>query len=240
MRTALITGADRGLGLSLTLGLLEQGWQVFAGRFLSDYRLLDEACARYPLLRPVPLDVSSRQSILDACAMVRQETEYLDMIISNAAYMGGPNSSGFRGELPIDYSLLEYSFRVNSLGALQVMEIFLPLVEAGEMKRLCFVSSEVSSVTMMHRDAGFRYTMTKTALNVAARIMYNQLFEKGYTFRLYQPGWMKRVNPDGSRAEGADIDPDLSAGEALRQFLEDREDEQRLVLTDYLGHEWAY
>lgn len=240
MRTALITGADRGLGLSLAIGLLKQGWQVFAGRFLTEYTLLEDAQAAYPLLHPVQLDVSSRDSILTAFHEVSKATDHLDLIISNAAYMGGPNSSTFKGELPIDFPLLEYSFRVNSLGALQVMEVFLPLLAKGETKRFCFVSSEVSSVTMMHRDGGFRYTMTKTALNIAARIMYNQLFDQGYTFRLYQPGWMKHVNPDGSRALGADLDPDFSAVEALHQFLENRDDEQRLVLTDYEGHEWAY
>jgi len=240
MRTALITGADRGLGLSLTIGLLKQGWQVFAGRFLEDYSLLDDARVEYPLLTPVQLDVSSRESILAAYEEVAASVDHLDMIISNAAYMGGPNSSTFKGELPIDFELLEYSFRTNSLGALQVMEIFLPLLSRGEMKRICFVSSEISSVTMMHRDGGFRYAMTKTALNVAARIMYNQLFEEGYTFRMFHPGWMRRVMPDGSRAPGGDTDPDDSAEEGIRQFLSDREDEQRLVLTDYLGKEWAY
>lgn len=240
MRTVLITGADRGLGLSLSVGLLREGWQVFAGRFLADYPLLDEAAAEYPNLHIVQLDVSSRESILAAYEEVAAVTDHLDMVISNAAYMGGPNSSTFKGDLPIDFDLLEYSFKTNSLGALQVMEIFLPLLARGEMKRICFVSSEISSVTMMHRDGGFRYAMTKTALNVAARTMYNQLFDEGYTFRMYHPGWMYHVNPDGTRAPGGDTDPDDSAAEGIRQFLSDREDEQRLVLVDYLGKEWAY
>lgn len=240
MKTAVISGADRGLGLSMATALLAQGWRVFAGRFLEEYALLDELQAQYPELYPVQMDVSSRESILEAYAEVCRHTDHVDMVISNAAYMGGPNSSTFKGELPIDFALLEYSFRVNALGALQLVEIFLPLLEKGDMKRICFISSEVSSVTMMHRDAGFRYTMTKTAVNVACRILYNDLFPQGYTFRLFQPGWMRRVLPDGSRAATGTVDSDESAAVAVAQFVTDREDEQRLVLTDYLGNEWAY
>ena len=42
MLTALVTGADRRLGLSVTKGLLRKGWRVFAGRILADYTLLED------------------------------------------------------------------------------------------------------------------------------------------------------------------------------------------------------
>ena len=40
IRTALVTGADRGFGLSVARELLQRGWRVFAGRVLRDYPLL--------------------------------------------------------------------------------------------------------------------------------------------------------------------------------------------------------
>jgi len=39
-RTTFITGADRGLGLALCAGLLEQGWEVFAGQYMPEWQEL--------------------------------------------------------------------------------------------------------------------------------------------------------------------------------------------------------
>ena len=65
--TALITGADRGLGLALCSGLLEQGWRVFAGQFMPEWSELSDLVDRYPeTLHIVPLDVRSIDSARDA------------------------------------------------------------------------------------------------------------------------------------------------------------------------------
>ncbi|MGI6317057.1 MAG: SDR family NAD(P)-dependent oxidoreductase [Christensenellales bacterium] len=241
MQTVLISGADRGLGLCLAAGFARDGWRVFAGRFNDDYGLADKLAEEYPaVVTPVKMDVSRREDILAAYAGISAMTDHLDMVISNAAYMGGTDTATLKGSNPIDYALLEYSMGVNAFGAIQLMEIFLPLLDRGAGKRICFISSEVSSVGLMRRDGGFRYTMTKTAVNLACRMLYNQLFSQGYTFRLYQPGWMKRMLPDGTLAEGGALDPAFSAEEAIRQFTADRPDEQRLVLTDYMAREWTF
>ena len=115
-------------------------------------------------------------------------------------------------------------------------------MKKGEEKRLCFVSSEVSSINMMHRDGEMRYCMSKAALNMAVRMLYNSLYEKGYTFRLYQPGWMRRVMPDGSKREGdvRQIEPEYSAVQAIPLFIGKKEDEQRLELMDYLHNGWPF
>jgi len=60
---ALVTGADRGLGLALNTGLLERGWQVFAGQYMPDWPELGTLAGKYPLaLHILPLDVSSIDS----------------------------------------------------------------------------------------------------------------------------------------------------------------------------------
>ena len=240
MLTAVVTGADRGLGLSITTGLAKMGWRVFAGKFLEEYSLLEELKKEYPEVYPVKLDVSKRSDILAAKEYVAGIVDHVDMIVSNAAMMGGPNDSTIHADIPIGFDNLELAMLTNSLGGPQVCEVFLPLLEKSDYKRLCFVSSEVSSIRLMLRDGGVRYPMSKSALNMAVRMLHNTLYEKGYSFRLYQPGWMRRVNPDGTRAQGAEIDPDFSAEEALRQFTNSRLDEQRLVLTDYEGHELSF
>ena len=239
-KIALVTGADRGLGLSIVKGLLRDGWRVFAGKYLADYGLLEKLREEEAALTILPLDVSSIESIERAARELEKEAGKLDLLVSNAALMGGNGRSEIGGENPLDPEGLLLSFKTNSLAAPLLADRLLPLLEKGTGKRLFFVSSEISSVRLQRRTGDMRYAMSKTALNLGVRMLFNTLRPKGYTFRLYQPGWMKRVNPDGSRAAGAMIDPDLSAEEALRQIREDRIDEDRLVLVDYLGHELSF
>ncbi len=92
----------------------------------------------------------------------------------------------------------------------------------------------------MKRTGGMRYAMTKTALNVGVRMMFNQLRPLGFRFRLFQPGWMKRMMPDGTLDPRARLDPKQSAEMAVRLILEDRPDEDRLALVDYLGNELSF
>jgi NAD(P)-dependent dehydrogenase (short-subunit alcohol dehydrogenase family) len=240
MKTVLITGADRGLGLAMAKALAKKGFTVFAGRFNTEYDLLLNVAAEDPRIIPVMLDTASDSSIASAYESVCKVTDHLDMAVSDAAYMGGPPSSEIMGSMPIDYELLDYSFQVNSLGALKVMETFLPLLDKGEMKRMCFISSEVSSVINMRRSSGFRYTMSKSALNMAVKILYNTLFDEGYTFRIYHPGWVRRELPDGSLAETGRLTPDWSAAVAVDDFLKDRPDEMRFVMTDWQKREWVF
>lgn len=239
-KTALVTGADRGLGLSITKGLLKEGWRVFAGKYLADYGLLEDLAAKEGYLAILPLDVSDPESIRAAAERLEREAGRLDLLVSNAALMGGNASCAVGGGAPVDTEALLLSFRTNSLAAPLLADRLLPLLEKGGMKRLFFVSSEISSVRLQRRTGDMRYAMSKTALNLGVRLLFNSLRPRGYTFRLYQPGWMKRVNPDGSRAAGALVDPDESAVEALRLIREDRIDEDRLVLTDYLGRELSF
>lgn len=243
MKYALVTGADRGFGHCLGIELLNKGYAVIFGRFLGEYDLVSPLSERYPgRVFSVQLDVEQEDSIRRAAAEVGQITDHLDVFVSNAAYMGGPASSSLRSDTEIDPALIEKSIKTNAVGALKCVEALKPLLDLGEEKRLCFVSSEVSSVNMMQRDGDFRYCISKTALNMAVRMLYNSLFDKGYTFRLYQPGWMRRVQPDGSKKTGdpRQIDPEYSAAQAVDLFTGKKPDEQRLELMDYMHAGWPF
>ena len=240
MGSVIITGADRGLGLSLSKEFLARGYKVFAGKFLEDYTLLEQLREKDGNLCILPLDVGSRDSIAAAREMVRKETDTLDILISNAALMGRVSCSLY--EPPMDLEAVWASFSVNALGAARMVEYFLPLLDKGGMKRLCFVTSEVSCINLMKtsRDGGFPYPLSKSSLNMCVRLMYNLLFPQGYTFRLFHPGWMKRVMQDGSRSETARYDPDFTAERASKFFETPLRDEHRLVMYDFLGQEWPF
>ena len=237
--TALVTGADRGFGFCVARRLAEMGWRVHAGRVLPEYRLLDRLHDEFPAVLPLPLDVSSPEDILRARDEIAGVGR-LDLLVGNAAVMGGDGTATVGGEKPLDFEALERSFRVNSLAAPLLTDALLPLMEKSAFRRLFFTSSEISSVRLMRRTGDMRYAMSKTALNLGVRMLFNTLRPRGYTFRLFQPGWMKRMLPDGSLREGGEIDPDFSAEAAVRQIMEDRPDEDRLVLTDLWGRELSF
>lgn len=68
MPIAVVSGADRNIGLEIVKQFLQRGWKVFAGRYLMELPLLEELQEKYPQqLTLVPLDVSDEESV-DAAA----------------------------------------------------------------------------------------------------------------------------------------------------------------------------
>jgi NAD(P)-dependent dehydrogenase (short-subunit alcohol dehydrogenase family) len=240
MPNVLITGADRGLGLSLCREYLNRGWDVFAGKYLDDYALLEEIARQNPRLHILKLDMGCQDSMAAAVNEVRAVTNSLDMFISNAALMGPVQCNLYEG--PMNLEAVWHSFRVNALGPVCLAEKLLPLMDKSALKRLCFVSSEVSCIVLMkHRlDSPYPYPMSKASLNMGVRLLHNELYAQGYTFRLFHPGWMKKRMQDGSLSAEAMYDPDYIGEIAARYFETPLRDEHRLVMVDYNGYEWTY
>lgn len=237
-KTVLVTGADRGLGLALCAGLLEQGWTVIAGQYLPDWPDLGALAAQYPgKLHILPLDVSDTESVRRAAQQAASLTSHLDLLISNAGITHPNMMRTIREGQDFDGILQMYN--VNAVGALRVMEAFLPLLEQGSLKRLCFVSSEAGSIARSYRTSWFGYCMSKSALNMAVSILFNDLRPAGYTFRVYHPGWV-RSYMSGKKNMEADLEPEEAAACALPIFLNPRPDENRLVLVDYKNEEWPW
>lgn len=234
---ALVTGADRGLGFALCAELLNRGWQVFAGQYMPDWSDLSELAERYPgRLHIVPMDVSSTVSVQAAAGLVSAATDHIDLLINNAGVTSPTTFIPLRQ--PLDYPEMQRLYDTNSLGPLRVVDAFLPLMDRGTLKRLCFVSSEAGSISKAQRTGWYGYCMSKTALNMAVKLIFNQLRPEGYSFRLYHPGWL-RSYMGGKKDMSATLEPEEAAAKAVGIFLRKR-NEDRLVLVDYLGHTWPW
>jgi len=237
-RTVLVTGGDRGLGVALCAGLLKQGWYVFAGQYMPEWHELASLRNEYPrMLHLLPLDVSSRESVQAAAETVKACIDHLDVLISNAGVTS--ETVPFTIREPQDYDEMHRLYDVNALGALRIVEAFLLLMEQGNSKRLCFISSEAGSIGRAERTSWFGYCMSKAALNMGVKILFNDLHPAGYTFRVYHPGWIRSFM-HGEKNMDATLEPEEAAAYALPFLLNDREDEDRLVMVDYEGSEWPW
>jgi NAD(P)-dependent dehydrogenase (short-subunit alcohol dehydrogenase family) len=247
VRIACVTGADRGLGFSLCAGLLRQNWQVIAGQYLPEWFDLNALKKLYPdHLHIIPLDVSSEESVTSAVQIVGQLVPHVDLLINNAGVSSPTMHATIRE--PQDYAEMHRLFDVNALGSLRMVGVFLPLLDKGEMKRLCFVSSEAGSIARVARESWFGYTMSKAALNMVVKTLFNHLRPEGYTFRLYHPGWM-RTYMGGAKNTKADMEPEEAAEYALSYFLEELDvdpssphtnPEDHLVMRDWLRRDWPW
>ena len=235
---AFITGADRGLGFALCEGLLERGWCVFGGQYMPDWPELVALAERSPdRLHPVPLDVTSAESVQAAAQTVAGMADRVDLLINNAGVISPTVERALSEDL--DYAEMHREFDVNALGPLRVVDAFLPLTDQSAMKRLCFVSSEAGSITRCERQSWYGYCMSKAALNMAIKITFTRLRPEGYTFRAYHPGWMRSYMHGGKNME-ADLELEEAAEMALPFFLEERADEDDLALIDFQGQAWPW
>lgn len=228
MKSVFITGADRGIGLALCRCFLENGWCVFAGRFMEDWTELEALQEEYgQMLSLISLDVGSQESVERAAAAVSEQISCLDMLVNCAGiFQNGSRETTMR------------SLNINTMGPIRMAEAFLPLMEQGE-KKLCFFSSEASSITLAHRKEDVSYCVSKTCLNMAVRLMFEKLKPQGYRFRLYHPGWV-RTYMSGRKSTVGNFEPEETAAVAYEQFVSQRNWEDVLIMSDVSNEIWSF
>lgn len=228
MKSVFITGADRGIGLALCRCFLENGWRVFAGRFMQDWTELETLQKEYgQMLSMVKLDVGDQDSVDQAAEEVGKQAACLDMLVNCAGiFQNGSSETTAR------------SLNINALGPIRMVEAFLPIMEQGE-KKLCFFSSEAGSITLAHRNGDVSYCVSKTCLNMAVRLMFEKLQPEGYRFRLYHPGWV-RTYITGQKGTVGNFEPEETAAVAYEQFVSERNWEDVLVMSDVSNEIWPF
>ncbi|WP_406276051.1 SDR family NAD(P)-dependent oxidoreductase [Nocardia sp. NBC_00881] len=168
--TALVTGANKGLGRETVRRLAGLGWRVFLGA--RDAERGKEAATELAEIgldvEFVQLDVTSAASIAAAVEAVGQRTPQLDVLVNNAG-IGGTRKT------PQDVEAADFRavFETNVFGPVQVTNAFLPLLRAAAQPRIVMVSSGIGSLTRTSDPSriestllGLPYPASKTALNM--------------------------------------------------------------------------
>jgi len=228
-KTIFITGADRGLGLSLAERFLHGGFHVFAGIYLSG-KNLERLAGQFPgKLAPVGIDVIDLTSVQRAARTVAEQTPALDILINNAAVNLQKPVKPLE-ELDFTDMHFQKTMDVNAFGPLRVTRQFLPLLEKGGQKLIVNISSEAGSITDCKRTAEYAYCMSKSALNMGSKILQNYLKPRGFKVLAIQPGWMK-TDMGGM---DADIHPDEVAEDIFKLLMKPWQPDDEIFM-DRLG-----
>jgi NAD(P)-dependent dehydrogenase (short-subunit alcohol dehydrogenase family) len=149
MPTALVTGANRGIGLAVVQQLAERGYKVWLGA--RDETRGRAAAAKLQAkgldVAWLALDVADEASVSAAAAVVSKATAALDALVNNAAISRERDGERVRPYQPSELPManLRETFDVNFFGAVTVTQAFLPLVRAAEAGRIVNVSSGLGS-----------------------------------------------------------------------------------------------
>jgi NAD(P)-dependent dehydrogenase (short-subunit alcohol dehydrogenase family) len=200
----LITGINRGLGLSLSRIFLSQGHALFAIIRHTSAALQSLQKQYGDQLKLYTGDVTDEPSIMNAVGDISRDTDHIDMLINNSAIIFPAD------KIPIehvDFSVYEKTFQVNSIGPLKVIKHALPLVRKGTKKLIINISSEAGSIGDAWRTSEYAYCMSKSALNMASRILQNYVADEGIRVLAVHPGWFS--SDMGTAA--APITPDQAA-----------------------------
>ena len=204
-RVALVTGANRGLGLETSRLLLERGLRVvLTGR---DDDALDRAAATLDPsadhVMTVRMDVVDVDSITAAKAAVDRRFGRVDVVVNNAGVLIAEDVE----VLAISSEAYRRTFETNVLGVVEVCRVFVPAMARAGYGRVVNVSSGAGQLATMSTYAP-AYSMSKTALNALTRIMAHTYRAKGVLVNAVDPGWVRTDmgGPSAPRSarEGAD------------------------------------
>ena len=201
-QTWMITGANRGIGLALTMELLRRGDHVVAAaRDPWGGALAELAGVHVGQLTPLELDVTSDRSV--AAAKQACDGRPIDVLVNNAGVYGPRDR---QTALDMDFKAWREVFEVNVYAPLRVSQAFLPNVEAGSGRKIVTISSRMGSIGS-NPSGAIAYRSSKAAVNMVMVGFGNAVRDSEVAVLLFHPGWVRTDMGGG----GADIPPSESA-----------------------------
>jgi NAD(P)-dependent dehydrogenase (short-subunit alcohol dehydrogenase family) len=219
-KTALITGANKGIGLETARQLAAQGFTVLLAARDPERGKQAERDLRndgHDQVRFIRLDVTDKNLITASADIVEQDYGHLDVLVNNA---GIATRGGFPSQTDLDG--VRAIMETNVLGVIAVTNALLPLLRKAPAARIVNVSSEIGSVSFMsdraspawQMPASIAYPVSKTALNMVTAMYAKELTGTGIKVNAANPGYCATdLNGNTgfrSAAQGAEVSVHLA------------------------------
>jgi NAD(P)-dependent dehydrogenase (short-subunit alcohol dehydrogenase family) len=214
MKTALITGANKSIGLETARQLLQQGYYVYLGS--RDGAKGEQAAAQLKAeglteVEPIQIDVADAASVAAARQALGRKTGVLDVLINNAGISGGMPQPA----LGTDVGLIREVFETNVFGVIEVTRAFVDLLRQSPAPRIVNVTSGLGSLTL-HSDPtwkyypvkGAAYAPSKAALNAYTIMLAYELRDTPFKVNAVDPGY---TATDFNHHSGPGTVPDAAA-----------------------------
>jgi len=203
-KTAIVTGARKGLGLAWCKVLVQHDYRVYLTA-----RSIDQAEKAANSIEgeviPMALDVTKEESIRDAFTSFSKAESQLDLLVNNA----GVNPKDYsdkeqmEGAFYLDKLLAEpmlQTIHANSISPLLMMKHFRAMLKNAEMGKVINISSWLGSVNTIEWGYHFGYCGSKNLLNMLNKMAAIDLKEDRIVSVCVNPGWVQ-TDMGGSKAE---------------------------------------
>ena len=191
--TALVTGANKGIGLEIARGLGRLGYHVWLGS--RDAGRGEAAVAELKGegldVRALQIDVADDASVAAAAATLAKETDRLDALVNNAGI-----SAGWGPPSQDTIDSVRSLYEVNVFGAIRATHAFLPLLKASKAPRIVMISSSLGSLAWasdfqapMAQVNLLGYNSSKSALNAVMVAFAKELDPLGFKVNAGCPGY---------------------------------------------------
>jgi len=201
-KVALITGANKGIGLETARQLGKLGITVLVGA--RDLKKGEAAAADLKKdgvdARAVKLDVDDPSDHTTAASWIGKEFGHLDILVNNAGVLLDPSdrSGGDNTTATISPELLRQTFETNVFATVALTQTLLPLLKKSAAGRIVNLSSVLGSITLhatkgspIYEKKAFAYDASKTALNAFTVHLAHALRDTKIKVNSAHPGWVK-------------------------------------------------
>ena len=205
-RVALVTGANRGIGLEACRQLARRGLRVILTARREDKGQEAAATLTSEGLHVAfhALDVDSAPDRVRIAETITREYGRLDVLVNNAGISIDFNVPALEVNLE---KVVRPTLETNLHGPMHLIQLFVPLMRQNNYGRIVNVSSGLGSFSKI-TSGRLAYRLSKAGMNVMTRVFADELQDTNILVNAMTPGWVRThlggIHAERSVEEGAD------------------------------------